>query len=115
MKNSKLLATGLIVIALTPWTFGAFDVVTSNFNIGTVEASLYDQLRQGAEGMSNWKVYWHLVVLAGFIIELFLTERIQFGRKFSWLFGLLLFWPIVSVFFVCRTILTNGSEKLLDR
>lgn len=111
MKHAKLITMILVVAALTPWVIGAIDVVTSDIGKSSIDSSSYDVLFRNVQSKFDWKIYWHIAMLLVFISALLLTEKIPFSRKFSWLFGLVFFWPIVSIFFICRVVLGHEPDE----
>ena len=111
MKHAKLFAMILVVAALTPWIIGAIDVVTSDIGKPNIESLSYDLLFRKGQSNFDWKIYWHIAMLLVFISALLLSEKIPFSRKFSWLFGLVFFWPIVSIFFIWRMVLGHEQDE----
>lgn len=102
----------LSAIALLPWVIALGKLV---LGVDPRSAPPSEILELSQLSQWDWKVIWQLVMLTFFIVLLFLRSNIPPKRRPAWVVGLILIWPIVSVYFAWQISINHLKCRGLSR
>lgn len=105
-----LIAVVLAILAWVPWA----TVVADLFAVLVLDKPMADYIADRGANYSGvgstWQIYWHWTMLLMFGAILLRSKRVERRRKFLWAFGLLFFWPIVSLLLIWHEFLGASHE-----
>jgi hypothetical protein len=108
LKVRSVFGAAFVIAALVPWVLPMASLLRVLVFDARIEPPAGTQEK---ELVAQWFVWWHVTMLAIFCVLLIRSNKIDRARKYAWIIGMSLFWPIVAVCFVWKEYFSTRPSR----